>query len=380
MNKKTFIHDLKKLIGFPTLTGQPEGFQEAMAFIVKQINPKAHITLLPNDNEPILLACNKPTNSPDICYLVHVDVVAAQPDQFTMQIRDGIAYGRGVSDMKYSIPVGYALLNELIKNKSDLSFMLAITSDEERGGFKGAGYLADEYKLTPKLLIVPDGGDNFVIINKSKGVCHLKISKLGKPAHSSRPWLGENALISIINLASELIRQYENANKNEGWHTTMNIGKLDGGISINQVPSQAELYLDFRFPPESDSATSIIDKVTSCAQKIDSSLVVESIATGIAPYTDLSHPALQVFIQTLSQKLGRDIKTEGGYGSHDGRHFNKYGVPFIMTKPEGGDIHGDNEHINIDSVILLYEALLQFLKNYSQILKQNTKQSQSKDS
>lgn len=30
--------------------------------------------------------------------------------------------------------------------------MLAITSDEESGGFKGAEYLANEYKLSPNLL------------------------------------------------------------------------------------------------------------------------------------------------------------------------------------------------------------------------------------
>jgi len=365
MNKDIFVHDLEKLVGFPTLTGQPEGFQEAMSFIQKQISPEAHVQLLANNGEPILLACNKPTKSPDVCYLVHVDVVTAQPHQFSMQVRDGVAYGRGVSDMKYSIPVGYTLLNELIKSNSELSFMLAITSDEERGGFKGAGYLADEYQLSPKLLIVPDGGDNFVLINKSKGVCHLRVDMQGKPAHSSRPWLGENALVPIVKLANQLLGEYKNANNNEGWHTTMNIGKLEGGASINQVAAEAHLDLDFRFPPEHDSVDSLTEKITALAQKVNPRLSIEVMTTGAAPFTDLNHPALRLFTQTLAQKIGRDVKTEGGHGSHDGRHFNKYGVPFIMTKPEGGDIHGDNEYIHIDSVILFYEALLEFLNNYT---------------
>lgn len=372
MNKDIFVHDLEKLVSFPTLTGQPEGFQEAMSFIREQIDPRAHVTLLPNNNEPILLASNKPTKTPDVCYLVHVDVVAAQPHQFSVQIKDGVAYGRGVSDMKYSIPVGYALLNELIKADSDLAFMLAITSDEERGGFKGAGYLADDYQLSPQLLIIPDGGDNFVVINKSKGVCHLRIGMQGRPAHSSRPWLGENALVPIVKLANQLLGEYEDANNNEGWHTTMNIGKLEGGASINQVAAEARLDLDFRFPPEHDSVDSLSEKITTLAHEIDPRLKVEIMATGIAPFTDLTHPALQLFIQTLSQKLGRDIETEGGYGSHDGRHFNKYSIPFIMTKPEGGDIHGDNEYINIDSVLLFYEVLLHFLNIYSLSPKQTT--------
>lgn len=370
MNKDIFLHDLEKLVSFPTLTGQPEGFQEAMSFIREQIDPRAHITLLPNGGEPILLASNKPTKSPDVCYLVHIDVVAAQSHQFSMQVKDGKAYGRGTSDMKYSIPVGYALLNQLITDNSDLSFMLAITSDEERGGFKGAGYLADDYQLSPQLLLVPDGGDDFVIVNKSKGVCHLRIAMQGKPAHASRPWLGENALVPIVTLADQLLGKYEYANSHEGWHTTMNLGKLEGGVSINQVPAEAHLDLDFRFPPEHDSVDSLTEKITVIAHEIDPRLSIEVLATGTAAYTDLNHPALQLFIQTLSQKLGREIKTEGSYGSHDGRHFNKHGVPFIMTKPRGEDIHGDNEYIHIDSVLLFYEMVLQFLNSYALSTKQ----------
>ena len=45
MNKNKFIHDLEKLVSFQTLTGKPEGFQEAMTFIQEQISPQAHIQL-----------------------------------------------------------------------------------------------------------------------------------------------------------------------------------------------------------------------------------------------------------------------------------------------------------------------------------------------
>lgn len=362
-----FTQHLSKLTSFKTVTGQLEGFDEAMNFIQKQLSPEAHVQILPNNGEPILIASNRETKTPDVCFLVHVDVVAAKPHQFSMQVKDGVAYGRGVSDMKYSIPLGYALLNQLIKDNSELSFMFVVTSDEERGGFKGAGFLADTYQLKPKLLIVPDGGDNFVLINKSKGVCHLRIRKEGKPAHASRPWLGENALVPVIEVANQLIQTYKSANTTEGWHTTVNIGKLVGGESINQVASSAHLDLDFRFPPEDDSVESLTRKVIELCNQIDPELTVEVLATGSAPFTDIAHPALALFSKILTQKLEREIQVEGGYGSHDGRHL--VDVPFIMTKPEGGDIHGDAEHINIQSVLLYYEIVLQFLQEYESTIK-----------
>lgn len=368
MSREKFISDLSMLISFPTITGQPEGFAEAMAFVREQISSQAHVELIENNGEPILLASNKPGKNPDICYLVHIDVVNAKPEQFSMMVEGNTAIGRGVSDMKYSIPLGYSLLNDLINLDSGLSFMLAITSDEERGGFNGAGFLADEYGLRPGIVIVPDGGDNFVLINKSKGVCHIRVSKVGVPAHSSRPWLGENALAPIVELASELFDEYQEANSKDGWQTTMNIGRLQGGISINQVAPSAELDLDFRFPPETDSVERLTEKVKKLASGIDTNLKVEILATGTASFSDLKHPAMRLFMQTLQSALGREMVVEGGLGSHDGRHFNKLGIPFIMTKPDGGDIHGDQEYLDIDSTMFFYRELLRFLQSYELLI------------
>ena len=83
-----------------------------------------------------------------------------------MNVRNNVAYGRGVSDMKFSIPIGYMILNDLIRQKSKLSFAFVVTTDEETGGYEGTRYLVDKYGFKPKLLIVPDGGDGLVFVNK----------------------------------------------------------------------------------------------------------------------------------------------------------------------------------------------------------------------
>lgn len=367
MTTENFISDLTQLVSFQTLSGQKNGFLEAITFIQERVSPLSHVTVLPNNNEPIFLASNKKTMSPDICYMTHVDVVAGKPHQFIMEVKDGNAYGRGVSDMKFSIPVGYSLLNDLINRSAKLSFMLVVTSDEERGGFKGAGYLANEYGLTPKLIIIPDGGDNFVLIDKSKGVCKMRVSMEGRPAHASQPWLGMSALEPVIKLSSQLIDTYKQANSHKGLQTTLNLGKINSGISSNQVPPHAELFLDFRFLPEHDTVESLMQQVSLLAKKIHPEVKVEVTAVGVPAITDIDHPALQLFMRTLSQNLAREIEVGVGYGSHDGRHFSSKGVPFIMTKPNGGDIHGDHEYINIDSVLLFYKTLNDFLMLYEKL-------------
>src|SRR5258706_6199074 len=257
LDRKKFISDLSALISFRTVTGEGQGFDEAFSFIRERLHRDSFVEVIQNEGETIFIASNAKTKEPDICYLVHVDVVSAHPYQFDMTLENWMAIGRGVSDMKFSIPIGYELLHHLIERKSSLSFALVITSDEERGGFKGAQYLADVYKMRPKVLIVPDGGDDFVCINKSKGVCHLKVSSIGVPAHASRPWDGRSALEPLVMVASKLYSIYREANTSKETRTTMNVGKFSRRAIINQVPGKAEMLIEFRFVTEIDCETDL---------------------------------------------------------------------------------------------------------------------------
>jgi succinyl-diaminopimelate desuccinylase len=365
MKSTEFISDMAALISCETVQGNEAAFEKALAFINSRIDSRAIVKTIGEGDAKVFLAGNTSSKNPDVCFLAHVDVVAGSPAQFSLLQKDDVIYGRGVSDMKFSIPIGLELLNSVIESESELSYVLAITRDEERGGFKGAKSLADDYKLRPKLLIVPDGGDNFVLINKSKGVCQLRITAKGKPAHSSRPWLGENALSTLIQLGNQLVGEYEERNSREGWHTTMNVGKVSGGDNPNQVVPEAEMLLDFRFPPEEDSVTGIKERVSLLAKGCSPNLSVEILAQGESTLVAENHPAILAFSRYFEEVMNRKLTISGGYGSTDARHFNKYGIPFIMIKPEGGDIHGDEEWIRVSSCLLLFELFKRFLESES---------------
>ena len=248
LNQEILVNQLADLVAFRSLSGNEEENASALNLVESWLPAGATKRRLKNGKAEILIVGNKNTLSPDVAYLVHMDVVAGKDEQFQMIIKGDKMVGRGTSDMKFSIPVGIALLGELIEDKSKLSFSLVITTDEEVGGFEGTKYLVEKIKLRPRLLIVPDGGDNLIFVDKAKGVCQLFIESTGKPAHASRVWLGKNALVPLVELAHQLLEKYSESNKRESWKTTMNIGVLQGGISVNQVCANAVLKLDFRFP------------------------------------------------------------------------------------------------------------------------------------
>ena len=96
---------------------------------------------------------------PSLLLLSHLDVVAADPNEWTVDpfagtIKDGYVYGRGAIDMK-SMTASEVLVMELLKKnnvklKGDV--VLAATADEEQGGEEGAGYLL---QTLPRKNLVP---------------------------------------------------------------------------------------------------------------------------------------------------------------------------------------------------------------------------------
>lgn len=361
MDKKQFIEQLSKLISFASLSHDQAINHQLLDYVESLISPKASIKRIVNKDAQILIASYQNDKRPDIAYLVHSDVVPGREAQFTLRQKGDKLFGRGVSDMKYSIPIGIALLNELIEKKSELSFSLVITTDEETGGFDGAQFLSQKAKFDPTALIVPDGGDNFKFISKSKGVCQLEVKASGRPAHASMPWQGDSALNKLVKLASVLLEKYEKNGSQESWETTLNIGQIKGGESTNQVCSQAVMKLDFRFP-ETSSKEEIKKIVESEADLIASDLQVNYISTGLPTQTKVSLPIVRKFIDSFADQLEKKIEIKAEYGASDARHFGPMNTPILMIKPTGGDIHGDDEWISLDACMHFYQGLRRFLE------------------
>ena len=360
MTKQLFLDQLTKLIACKSLPGNVAENKKAIDYVVSWLHSKAVVQRIVNGQAEILIAGNIDTMSPDVAYLVHMDVVDGKPEQFALQIDHDRLLGRGASDMKFSVPIGIALLDHLCSSGSKLAFALVITTDEEIGGPEGAKYLVEKMNFSPKLLIVPDGGDNLVFVNKAKGVCQIEIGAKGSPAHASRPWLGKNALEPLVKIAAELVEKFAKANKKESWSTTMNLGVISGGVSVNQVCPEAVVKLDFRFP-ETESVEAIHSEINRIAAKNGSELTVKLAGTGQPTFTDEKLPVVRRFILEMEKATGQKIPIKPTYGASDARWFANQKIPVLMIKPNGGDIHSDTEWVSLSSCLKFYEGLKSFL-------------------
>ncbi len=158
---------------------------------------------------------------PNLLLLSHLDVVAANPKEWSVNpfrgvVKDGFVWGRGAIDMKSMTAMEVMVMKLLKRNnvqpKGDI--ILAATADEEKGGEAGAGWLVHNHpeKVQTKYVIneggglaIPINGKNiFTIQTAEKGILWLKIIAKGKPGHGSVPGVADNAILRINKVVEKL--------------------------------------------------------------------------------------------------------------------------------------------------------------------------------
>ena len=159
---------------------------------------------------------------PNLLLLSHLDVVAANPHEWTVDpfagaIKDGYVYGRGAYDMKSMTAIEIMVLKLLRKNNVKLKgdVVLAGIADEEQGGEEGAGYILKNYreKVWCPYVINEGGGLAFPskqgyvfpIQTAEKGILWLRIKAKGTPGHGSTPNTADNAVIRMTKVIDKLI-------------------------------------------------------------------------------------------------------------------------------------------------------------------------------
>lgn len=186
-------------------------------------------------------------------FIGHTDTVQYGDDwtynPLELTEKNGKLYGLGTCDMKGGIAAILKAVIDIDWSKYNYGIRLVFTYDEEIG-FNGIKEINEQNIKIPENVIIGEPTNN-EIMNGSKGLLELKFEFNGKSAHSSNPKAGENAIEKCLFFLDQLKMFYNNLkleidNRFEIPYSTMNIGKIDGGKSINIVPNYCETYIDFR--------------------------------------------------------------------------------------------------------------------------------------
>jgi succinyl-diaminopimelate desuccinylase len=337
----------KELIAFKTVTGAHaqtarlykhiEGFLKGAGLKIRHYESEGFTSLA---------ISSSPTKHTRFGLLGHVDVVPGPAPLFKPRIEGGKLYGRGAIDMKTQVAAMVVFMKHFGK-KAPVTLFL--TPDEETGGLNGARHLAS-LGFVCDFFIAPDGGANFQLVTREKGVLALKVRQRGKAGHGSRPWEGQNAIEGLISKLQRIKGLFSEDNKDK-WVTTMSLNMIAGGKAMNQIPDEAEALLDIRY---TDSAEAWVERIRGIAE-------VEIVKCGSIFSTDAGHPEVKRLAQIISGVTGKHAEATFEHGASDARHFAEKGMQGAIFNPAGDGAHSINEWVELESIGKFYTILQRFL-------------------
>ncbi|HWR39591.1 MAG TPA: M20 family metallopeptidase [Patescibacteria group bacterium] len=183
-----------------------------------------------------------------VLFMGHMDTVfpVGTVDKRPFAIRDGLAYGPGVLDMKGGIVAEvYAMkaLQAAGYNARPLKMILA--GDEEVAHVKSNA--ADVFMAEAQGAAAAFNGETgFVddaIVVERKGTVLFELEVKGVAVHAGNE--PENGRSAILEVAHKVIDVQNLTNWETG--TTFNVGVIAGGTVPNAVPGQAKIVVDVRY-------------------------------------------------------------------------------------------------------------------------------------
>ena len=355
---KEIVKILSDLIKFKTTADNPKEIEKCANYIIKYLRGKGMVIKKITKNGKIsIVAAFKNSLHYEIIFNAHFDVVPAMsPNLYSPKIEKNKLYGRGSEDCKGQVAILMYLMKHFIRKKQKPNIAIMLTSDEEVHGKDGVEYLLNSKEYGCDFAIVADGGDNWDIVTKHKGVMHVKLSAKGNSAHASRYWEGgDNAIEKLIDAYGNVQKIFPKMKKPE-WKSTACLSKIQGGDTLNKVPDHAELYLDIR-RTEQESEESIMQKL----RKIKG-VKAEKIASAKNLVTDPDNPYIKQLKKSAEKILRRKIKTHHEHGATDARYFSELGIPAVLFKPVGSGAHSENEYLIVSSIEPYFKILTDFVE------------------
>ena len=245
-------------------------------------------------------------------------------------------YGPGVCDMKGGNHVALnALRNIHHKTGSLQNIDMLLVSDEETGSDDSKLLTAELAQQYDACLVFEAAGVNNEVVIARKGVATVFFEFEGKAAHAGNKYTeGCNANLAA---AKMLIALTELTHLEVG--TSVNVGKMSGGIGANTISPKASLVTEFRFTCASER-----DRILTAIDDLISTTFVEGVKVtmtgGVQRDVMESTHKQQALLEEIEGIIGYALPTEKRGGVSDANTASATGTPTL----DGFGPFGDGDH------------------------------------
>lgn len=296
---------------------------------------------------------------PPVVVSAHLDTVFPNGTDLTVSHKDGLIFGPGIGDNALGLGGLLGLVwglrmkrsgvsgedNLLLMNNPTLPgdvWLVANVGEEGLGDLQGMRAVVDRFGHIPLAYIVLEGMALGQVYHRALGVQRYRIRFQTPGGHS---WV-DYGIPSAIHQLADLINKLGKIPLPTNPRTTLNVGIIGGGTSINTIAAEAFLELDLRSESETVLKNLIrqVDNLVKVANKRNIEVTSENIGSRPAGSIKTNHPLIQLVISTL-HSLG--VQPTLSVGSTDANIPLSLGLPAVcLGLTSGSGAHTLSENIN----------------------------------
>lgn len=287
-------------------------------------------------------------------FVTHLDVFPPydHPDPFEPRLTDeGEIVGRGAVDAKGQIAALLAALKG-----SDGPAEVALVVDEERLG-RGSEALPVPRGCQGAVVLEPTG---LKVCTSQAGSIEVEIETLGKAAHGSTPWDGENAIDKTLEIYRRLrelplLKARSKHFPNGGWVV---LGRIEGGYEPMVVPRRCVMHVDIGFAPGVDPK----EAERQVREAAEGALSVRVIDLWEGFEVDENSKVVRALVTAFERATGRKAEISGMPSWTDASNLLRKGVtPVIIGAGRLSSAHSDREALPVSQLVELVGILRELI-------------------
>lgn len=292
---------------------------------------------------------------PVVVLSAHLDTVFPAETQLSPKVNGDRIEAPGVCDNCAGVAGMLAIVHALIRSQTELPvpmLFLGNVGEEGEGDLRGVRHLYQQNALSGRIAahIVLDGAGADSAVTQALGSRRFKVTVTGPGGHSFTDAGAPNPITALVSALAVLAE----TQLPEEPRTTLNLGTIQGGTSVNSIPESAQASVDFR----STSADQLLRLEVALHRAVEDSVEhwnarakslaaagrgllafkIDKIGDRPAAQLPADSPLLEA-LQAVDRHLG--LRTELRLGSTDANIPLSLGIPSLSLGAggEGGGAH-----------------------------------------
>lgn len=285
---------------------------------------------------------------PPLIISAHMDSVIPPSPEHPVTEMEGRIIGPGIGDNAVALATLLELGTLLKGTKPPGDVWLAANVAEEGlGNLLGMQHIVERFGDNVTGYLVLEGLSLGFVYHRALPVRRFRVSIQGGGGHSWSRSERTSSVHTLIKLGNDLLQ----VNLPQKPRTTLNVGRIEGGTSINALASQAAMELDLR-----SESHQVVEQVSRRIMKVAARFQDDGCAVRVEPIGHRpggSLPRRHPFVQAAGRALQRAgvDPVRWSAGSTDASLPISLGLPAVCIGiTRGAGAHSLHEHIEIEPI------------------------------